>query len=515
MGLPSRMFNSLLSRVSSFIGKPSGFLIFGAVFLSLFLAWQYQTGIRVGDGAIKQQQLADLLQNGLPDFSCRYSGKEIDPEFRFLPLDLKKGSTMTHVYKGKCYYVFPFYYTAIQYPFALLMGRFGSFFLSLAFGILTLRALFQISELFQLKEQSKLFYLILLLLGSAFSLFATDISETIIAIYGVTQGIYFLLKEEESSSSTDLVFAGIFFGLAAFFRQETILLAASLSLVYAFRIFRNPKAALFPFIFGTFLIIQAIINYSVVGHPLGSRGYLQEAASYRLIAQIYYLGQLVFLGKGSLGLFGAYPALAFIVLWRPKSNSLTRVLYGIGIFILISGFLTSTKFWQGVLFGPRFLMIVLPFLLLFLFFILEKNWEKLSKPFKIIAIILISYSVVGGVIFDRLYYKFTKSVVNEQKELSDHTSKIVIYRKGSVFLPSNSYREEREVYEIDSTESFDVLLEKLYKIGKTQATVVGFKDTYPKNILVPKSEQFTFKNRIFYQSPSINMETLEFHKIEK
>ncbi|TGK43801.1 LA_3751/LA_3752 family putative glycosyltransferase [Leptospira andrefontaineae] len=507
------MFNRLLSRVSSFTGKPSGFLIFGAVFLSLFLAWQYQTGIRVGDGAVKQQQLADLLQNGLPDFSCRYSGKEIDPEFQFLPLDLKKGSTMTHVYKGKCYYVFPFYYTAIQYPFALLMGRFGSFFLSLVFGILTLRALFQISEVFQLKEKSKFFFLIFLLFGSAFSLFSTDISETIIAIYGVTQGIYFLLKEDESSNSADLILAGIFFGFAAFFRQETILLAASLSLVYAFRIFRNPKTALFPFVFGTFLFIQAAINFSVVGHPLGSRGYLQESSSYRLIAQIYYLGQLVFLGKGSLGLFGAYPALAFIVLWRPKSDPLTRILYGLVIFILISGFLTSTKFWQGVLFGPRFLMTILPFLLLVLFSILEKNWEKLSKPFKIAVVLFLSYSIVGGVIFDRLYYKFTKSIVNEQKELSDHTSKIVIYRKGSVFLPSNSFREEREVYEIDTAESFDVLLEKLHTIGKTQVTVVGFKDAYPKDILVPKSEHFEFKNRNFYQSPSINMETLEIIKV--
>ncbi|PJZ76155.1 LA_3751/LA_3752 family putative glycosyltransferase [Leptospira neocaledonica] len=506
------MFNRLLSRVSSITGKPSGFLIFGAVFLSLFLAWQYQTGIRVGDGAIKQQQLADLLQNGFPDFSCKYSGKEIDPEFRFLPLDLKKGSTMTHVYNGKCYYIFPFYYTAIQYPFAYFSGRFGSFLLSLIFGVLTLRALFQISELLRLKERSRFFFLILLLFGSAFSLFSTDLSETILAIYGVTQGIYFLLKEDESSKSIDLVLAGGFFGFAAFFRQETILLAASLSLVYIFRIFRNPKTALFPFTFGTFLIIQAVINYSVVGHPLGSRGYLQESSSYQLVSQIYYLGQLVFLGKGSLGLFGAYPALAFIILWKPKSDALTRILYGLGIFILLSGFLTSTRFWQGVLFGPRFLMTILPFLLLFLFSILENNWEKLSKPFRITAILLLSYSIVGGIIFDRLYYKFTKSVVTEQKELSEHTSKTIIYRKGSVFLPPNSFREEREVYEIDSIESFDVLLEKLGGLGKTQVTVVGFKDSYPKEVLVPKSEHFEFKNRVFYQSPSINMETLEFYK---
>ncbi|PKA15309.1 LA_3751/LA_3752 family putative glycosyltransferase [Leptospira haakeii] len=509
------MFNRLLSRISSFTGKYAGFLIFGTVFLCVFLAWQYQTGIRVGDGAVKGQQLADLIHNGFPDFSCRYSGKEIDPEFRFLPLDLKKGSTMTHVYKGKCYYVFPFYYTAIQYPFAVLMGRFGSFFLSLIFGILTLRALFQISELLGLNEKSKFFFLILLLLGSAFSLFSTDLSETILAVYGVTQGIYFLLKEDKSSQSSDLVLAGGFFGFAAFFRQETILLAASISLVYAFRIFRNPKTALFPFTFGTLLIIQAVINYSVVGHPLGSRGYLQESSSYELVSQIYYLWQLVFLGNGSLGLFGAYPALAFIILWRPKSDSLTRIIYGLGIFILLSGFLTSTKFWQGVLFGPRFLITILPFLLLFLFSILEKNWEKLSKPLKITAILLISYSIVGGVVFDRLYYKFTKSIVTEQRELSDHTSKIVIYRKGSVFLPSNSFREEREVYEIDSPESFDALLEKLYEIGKTRVTVVGFEDSYPREILVPKSEHFEFKNRIFYQSPSINMETLEFSKITK
>ncbi|TGK03701.1 hypothetical protein EHO58_14960 [Leptospira selangorensis] len=509
------MLNRLLSRISSFTGKYAGFLIFGTVFLCLFLAWQYQTGIRVGDGAIKEQQLADLLRNGLPDFSCRYAGKEIDPEFRFLPLDLKKGSTMAHVYKGKCYYIFPFYYTAIQYPFAVLMGRFGSFFLSLIFGILTLRALFQISELLGLNEKSKFFFLILLLLGSAFSLFSTDLSETILAIYGVTQGIYFLLKEDKSSKSTDLIFAGGFFGFAAFFRQETILLAASISLVYAFRIFRNPKTALFPFTFGTLLIIQAVINYSVVGHPLGSRGYLQESSSYELVSQIYYLWQLVFLGNGSLGLFGAYPALAFIILWRPKFDSLTRILYGLGIFILLSGLLTSTKFWQGVLFGPRFLITILPFLLLFLFSILEKNWEKLNKPFRIAAILLISYSIIGGVVFDRLYYKFTKSVVTEQSELSDHTSKIVIYRKGSVFLPSNSFREEREVYEIDSSESFDALLEKLYTIGKTQVTVVGFKDSYPREVLVPKSEIFEFKNRTFYQSPSINMETLEFSKLTK
>ncbi|TGL58508.1 LA_3751/LA_3752 family putative glycosyltransferase [Leptospira sarikeiensis] len=506
------MLISFYSRILSFSSKPSGFLIVGAIFLSSFLGWQYQTGIRVGDGAIKQQQLADLIQNGLPDFSCRYSGKEIDPEFRFLPLDLKKGSTMTHVYNGKCYYVFPFYYTAIQYPFALLLGRFGSFFLSLVFGILTLRALFQISELFELKPQGKLTFLGLLLIGSAFSLFATDLSETVIAIYGVTQGFYFLLREKESTQAKDLLLAGLFFGFSSFFRQETILLSASISLVYLFRIFREPKTTIFPFTYGTLLVAQALINYSVVGHPLGSRGYLQESGVYRFIDQISYLGQLVFWGNGSLGLLGAYPVLAFIFFWKPEKNSIGRILSGILLFILLSGILTSTRFWQGVLFGPRFLMTILPFLLLFLVSILEKNWEKFSKPVKITALSLIIYSMIGGIIFDRLYYKFTKSVVKEQQELSEHTSKIVIYRKGSVFLPANSFQEEREVYEIDTDDSFDTLLNKLENIGKKEVTVVGFKDNYPKEILVPNSKNYELENRSFYQSPSINMETFTFKK---
>ncbi|TGK05651.1 hypothetical protein EHQ53_18065 [Leptospira langatensis] len=507
------MLSNLLARSLSFSNRSYGFVLIGAIFLSGFLSWQYQTGFRVGDGAVKQQQLADLVHNGFPDFSCRYSGAKFDPDFQFLPLDLKKGSTMTHVYNGKCYYVFPFYYTAIQYPFALLFGRFGSYLLSLLFGILTLYSLYRISLLLKLSEKARSSFLAVLLLGSAFSLFATDLSETVIAIYAVTEGIYFLLKEEDSPSFKNYLFAGLLFGFAAFFRQEVILLAAGISLVQFFRIYQKRTSVAFPFSFGLLLFVQAGINIAVVGHPLGSRGHLQSSSNYDLVAQLIYLSQLVFWGKGSLGLLGAYPALLFAIRFRPRTiNSLSQILLGILVFILLSGLLTSTRFWQGVLFGPRFLMTVLPFILVYLLSVLDQNWESLSKPAKGAAILLLVYSIAGGLIFDRLYHKFTRSVVVEQAELSKFSSETVVYRKGSVFLPSDSFSTPRAVFEINGPEQFDPLLEKLYETGTHKLTIIGFKDAYPREKLVPSSEKFEIVNRDFKQSPSINMETIEIRK---
>ncbi|TGK00666.1 hypothetical protein EHO59_12010 [Leptospira semungkisensis] len=509
------MLSNLFYRALSFSNKSYGFVLIGAIFLSGFLSWQYQTGFRVGDGAIKQQQLADLLQNGFPDFSCRYSGAKFDPDFQFLPLDLKKGSTMTHVYNGKCYYVFPFYYTAIQYPFALLLGRFGSYFLSLVFGVLTLYSLFKISILLNLGEKARASFLAVLLLGSAFSLFATDLSETVLAVFGVTEGIYFLLREEDSPKIKDYLFAGLLFGFASFFRQEVILLSASISIIQVFRIFKKPTALVFSITFGILLLAQAGINFAVVGHPLGSRGHLQSSSNYDITAQLIYLSQLVFLGKGSLGLLGAYPALLFAIRFRPRTiNSLTQILLGILVFILLSGLLTSTRFWQGVLFGPRFLMTVLPFVLIYLMSVLDSNWKSISKPFRWIAILLLIYSIAGGIIFDRLYYKFTKSVVMEQAELSNFSSETVVYRKGSVFLPSDSFSTHRAVFEINGPDQFDSLLEKLYENGTKRFTVIGFKDSYPREKLVPPSQKFEFTHREFKQSPSINMETIEIKRKE-
>ncbi len=508
------MFSNLFRRVVTITSKPSGFLFIGGLFLTAFLVWQYQTGLRVGDGAIKQQQVADLVHNGFPDFTCRYSGATIDPEYRFLPLDMKRGATMTHVYQGKCYYVFPFYYTALQYPLVLLMGRFGSFFLSIVFGILTLISSYLIARRLGLKPETQFIFLTFLLLGSAFSVFATDLSETIISIFGVTLGIYYLIRREEAPSIADLATAGILFGFAALFRQEVILLAASIGLVHLFYSIQKPRYLIFSLSFGILVLAQAYINQAVVGHPLGSRGHLQNSIteSFDLVQQLDYLKQLLFYGKGSLGLFGAYPILLFFIRWKRETVSMNQIFFAILVFIFVSALLTSPKFWQGVMFGPRFLMTILPVSFLFCFSILEKHWSTDSKLLKAIMILFIGYSIVGALSFDRLYHKFTHSIVMEQAELNRFTEKTIIYRQGSVFLPSNSFDIERNVFELDQPENFDILLGKLETIGIQKITVVGFKDSYRQDVLVPESKRFELKNRIFHQSQSIHMETLEFTK---
>lgn len=510
------MLSAIFRRLSTWTDKPSGFIFFGGLVLSLFLAWQYQTGIRVGDGAIKQQQVADLLKKGFPDFSCHYSGTQIDPEYRFLPLDMKRGATMTHVFQGKCYYVFPFYYSAIQIPFVLVFGRIGSFLLSFLFGLGTLYASYLISVRLRFKATTRFIYLIFLIFGSAFSLFATDLSETILAIFGVTLGIHFLIRLDEDPNPSDLLFAGLLFGFASLFRQEVILLAVCIAVFHSLRILQKPVLLLFPFSFLAFLLLQVGLNQAVVGHPLGSRGYLQGSNTddWNWIQQTLYLKELLFYGKGSLGLLGAYPFLIVFLRWKKADfcSSINSVFFGILLFILASALLTSQKFWQGVMFGPRFLMTILPISFLFGFAILEKHWNEDAPWLRWVTSALIAYSLFGALNFDRLYHKFTSSIVTEQKALSEFSDKTVIYRKNSVFLPPNSFATERNVYELDDEKDFDLLLEKLNGVGIGSATIIGFKDQYPKERLVPESKKFIWKKRNFHQSQSINLETLEWEK---
>ncbi|TGL46439.1 hypothetical protein EHQ61_16955 [Leptospira wolffii] len=508
------MFFAFLRRVSALSNKSWGFVLLGGIFLGIFLSWQYQTGIRVGDGAIKQQQIADLIRKGFPDFSCSYAGSEIDPNFLFLPLDMKRGATMAHIFQGKCYYVFPFYYSSIQLPFALFFGRFGSFLLSFLFGLGTLYVSFLLSVRLGFKERTRAGFLAFLLLGSAFSLFSTDLSETILSIFGVTLGAYFLLREEDPEISS-LVLAGISFGFASLFRQEVILLAGSIAIFQVPEFLKRPKLTAFSFSFGLLLLGQMVLNGVVVGHPLGSRGYLQASGTenFDLAQQFQYLGELLVYGKGSYGLFGAYPFLLVLFRWKKEPSSITRILFSCVLFILVSALLTSSRFWQGVMFGPRFLMTILPLSLLFGFHILEKHWDSDPKWLRAILLLALAYSVFGALRFDLLYRKFTRSVIGEQVALSAFCEKTVVYRKDSVFLPPDSFDKQRDVYELYEEKDFDSLLETLEKGRIGRITVVGFKDRYPKEVLVPNSEKFKFVNRNFLQSQSINMETLEFERI--
>lgn len=482
------------------------------VFLLFFLAWQYQTGIRVGDGAIKQQQVADLLIQGFPDFSCRYFGKNFDPEFRFLPLTMEKGATMVHAYKGKCYYVFPFYYAAIQAPFVFILGRFGSFLVSLIFGTLTLRSLYLLSQELKLGDKFRFLFLFFLLFGSTFTLFATDLSEYIISIGTVTYGFYFLFRNHENEKTRDAIFAGLLFGFAAFFRQEVVLLAGSLILAQAILKPKDIRLVWFPPTFGILFLIQALCNYMVVGHPLGSRGYLQSFNSqeYDVFAQAAFLWELLAFGHGSLGLLGAYPILIFT--WKYAfAKSEHRIAYiGILFFILFSAILTSTKFWQGVLFGPRFLLTVTPILLLYAIKSLEEAGVFRRKIHRIVSISLISYSIIGSLTYDVLYRKFTKSIIEERRELDSFSEKVIIYRNGSALFPPNSFETERMVFELPNEKEFDILLNGLYKSGIGKFTMIGAKDFYSADALIPRSREFEISRIAFRKSPSINMETAEF-----
>ncbi|EQA46704.1 dolichyl-phosphate-mannose-protein mannosyltransferase [Leptospira broomii serovar Hurstbridge str. 5399] len=511
------MFQAASSRLISFGNTAKGFVTLGVVFLLFFLAWQYQTGIRVGDGAIKQQQVADLLIQGFPDFSCRYFGKNFDPEFRFLPLTIEKGATMAHAYKGKCYYVFPFYYALIQAPFVFLLGRFGSFLVSIIFGTLTLYSLYLLTRELKLGYRFRFLFLLFLLTGSTFTLFATDLSEYIISIGTVTYGFYFLFRDTKNGKTRDSIFAGLLFGFAAFFRQEVLLLAGSLSLAQAILKPKDIRLFWFPLSFGFLFLIQAIINYLVVGHPLGSRGYLQSFNSqeYDLLAQAAFLWELLAFGHGSLGLLGAYPILIFTWRYAFQKNG-NRIAYiGILFFILFSAILTSTKFWQGVLFGPRFLLTVTPILLLYAIKSLEeaKFFEK--KIHRILAIALLSYSIIGSVTYDVLYRKFTKSIIVERQELDLFSEKVIIYRNGSALFPPNSFERERMVFELSDEKEFDTLLNGLYKSGIVRFTMIGAKDFYSPETLIPHSHKFKISKITFKKSPSINMETVEFRPILK
>ncbi|TGK17574.1 hypothetical protein EHO61_13675 [Leptospira fluminis] len=511
------MFRAALRRLISLTDSKKGFVLFGASFLALFLTWQYQTGIRVGDGAIKQQQVADLLVQGFPDFSCRYFGKDFDPTFRFLPMTIEKGDTMAHSYRGKCYYVFPFYYAAVQAPLALLFGRVGSFILSLISSLVCLAFLYEISKELDFRNGTRFFFILFLLVGSTFSLFSTDMSEYILSMAGVTAGLYYLLRteKEKGRETKDAILAGISFGLAALFRQEVVLLAASLTFSQVLFMPKRFRLLWFPAVFGVLFLLQAAINDTVVGHPFGSRGYLQSFSpkEFDPWAQLSFFWELIAFGHGSIGLFGAYPILLFTWKSTLKDSKIRTVFVGILFFILLSAALTSPKFWQGVLFGPRFLLTVTPILLLFAFHSLESVDIAGSKLLKVMAAVAIGFSVLGVCTYDVMYHKFTKSIVLENSELDSFAEKAVVYRRGSAMFPPNSFRTERMIFELPDEAEFDVLLTGLYGSGIRRFTVVGAKDAYPKEKLVPKSNRFEISEISFHKSPSIHLETVEIRPI--
>ena len=222
-----------------------------------------------GDVGLMYVQVQDIIEGGYSDFSLKYKGEEVDPEYKFFPYT----KPFLAEINNKHYFVFPPYYLFINTFLFQLFGVNGLYILNLISFVFTLILIYKLGKYFDLENRFINLSVLLYVFGMTASNYNFVFHELTFAIFWITISLYFLFLFFETNKNIHLVLFAFLGAISLFFRLEFIfiLFAAGLSLVFYKRknifsvILFSILGLVVPFFFLLFL------NLKIHNHPLGLR----------------------------------------------------------------------------------------------------------------------------------------------------------------------------------------------------------------------------------------------------
>lgn len=207
--------------------KPLLFLcLIAAVYLACFLWIGGYGAFWSEDAGVKYLQVVNLIGSHWKDSSIGYPGRSIDPRLEFNPL----AGTHTFVRDGRICSIYP---VAFSFLSSLLYARLG------------FPGLYLLPFLSTLAMIGLVYKIGGLILGSRRAVVASTVAafscptffyaftfwEMNVAALLLLGGVYLVIRNGDTASPSDALGGGIIMGAAVFFREEGILLIASLVIV--------------------------------------------------------------------------------------------------------------------------------------------------------------------------------------------------------------------------------------------------------------------------------------------
>lgn len=240
--------------------------------------------------------------------------------------------------------------------------------------------------------------------------FSVEVFPHVLSMALALAGVYFVLVYTKGVKKSDLALgvAGLALGLATFVEYAAGLFALPILL---YLITRESKSSLVSRIanagtiyFSSFFLLAGVglnflYNYEIFKNPLkfpqqafayGVHFYL----AYTAIHVLYYLvspyrGILLYSPVLILGFYGLYRML------RTRSSRADAILF-LSLFFLIVIFYSSWQDWDGAGgFGPRFLTLGLPFLVIPISFLLSEKSMSMSLRYTFVGLFVVSSLLEG------------------------------------------------------------------------------------------------------------------------
>lgn len=436
-----------------------------------------------GDVGLMYVQVQDIIEGGYSDFSLKYKGEEVDPEYKFFPYT----KPFLAEINNKHYFVFPPYYLFINTFLFQLFGVNGLYILNLISFVFTLILIYKLGKYFDLENRFINLSVLLYVFGMTASNYNFVFHELTFAIFWITISLYFLFLFFETNKNIHLVLFTFLGAISLFFRLEFIfiLFAAGLSLVFYKRknifsvILFSILGLVVPFFFLLFL------NLKIHNHPLGLRYLLNmtDSSVFSIQEKLGIINDLLFSKSISLFAQSPYILICFIFPFLRKriQSSNKFFLFFIVSLSAICILLTSPN--NGGHISPRYLFGVYP-LLSILSIISYKSlveyanliksekeenflWKNATSIIQILFLILIVLSFYSTFRNYQWLQRASNSVLIFDKQLKVLAEdNPIIFRDYSQPLNAQSLYLDQMTFVMEKLEFLPSLLDKLKLAGK-------------------------------------------------
>jgi MFS family permease len=223
---------------------------------------------------------------------------------------------------------------------------------------------------------------------------------SLLGLFALVAGMRVREDNKKHLAKKYLVYSGISFALSVLMEYTNLFVVAIFFIYYFYKSrFKNILFLIIPFLVLTSII--PLYNYSIFGNFFETT--YNHHYSYGNIESIYFRADFLKEGLYGLlfstwrGLFYYSPILLFSLpgffYWFKDRNDRTLPVALLLSFIAILLFYSATPAWRGGnSYGPRYLISVMPFIVLPMWKIIEKYGK--NKVFQVIFIVLFLYSTI-------------------------------------------------------------------------------------------------------------------------
>lgn len=338
----------------------SPYLFFILIYILLFIFSFSSTPVLQQDGVFKYYQLEDFANSQGWDFSSPDPSREFDEGGKYSRFK----EPFMYQLSGKKFFVFPYFWTLLNYLPFKVFGYYGIYLFSFLFGLLSLYSFRKLLlHVFQgessFVDYASWFYV----LSTPLVIYSLWFYEATLCSFLLYEGLYLLLEKGKKLYYASI--SGILLGLLIYLRAEVLFYACAFLGLLFYKIPEYRKSLfLLGFVLGLFVLGSFFMNHSIYGiySPLRAL----EVSSYSLLDRFERVGEYLFLEHYSILFYFplGYYSLRFLSEEYNRERKLGDkemiLLVSVWFFILFLPFVVLNQ--QGSDLTPRFFFPVLTLL---------------------------------------------------------------------------------------------------------------------------------------------------------